>query len=96
MVNVELAEVQGLILRGYTVPVARYFGLSVRESADARALLAAFINSDPAVPSITTAQPWAVKPGYCVNLGITFPGRSLNTSLFRPRGAAPEAQRDLF
>jgi DNA repair photolyase len=29
-------------------------------------------------------------------LGMTFPGRSLNTSLFRPRGAEPEAQRDLF
>jgi DNA repair photolyase len=29
-------------------------------------------------------------------LGMTFPGRSLNTSLFRPRGAEPQAQRDLF
>jgi Dyp-type peroxidase family len=74
MVTVELADVQGLILRGYTMPVTRYFGLSVRESAGARALLAAFIDSDPAVPSITTAQPWAVKPDCCVNLGITFPG----------------------
>ncbi len=74
MADVELAEVQGLILRGYTMPVARYLGLSVRESAGARALLAAFIDSDPAAPSITTAQPWAVKPSCCVNLGITFPG----------------------
>jgi len=29
-------------------------------------------------------------------LGMTFPGRSLNTSLFRPRGAEPEAQGSLF
>ena len=29
-------------------------------------------------------------------LGMTFPRRSLDTSLFRPRGAEPEAQRDLF
>jgi len=29
-------------------------------------------------------------------LGVTFPGRTLNTSLFKPRGAAPEAQSSLF
>jgi len=29
-------------------------------------------------------------------LGVTFPGRTLNTSLFKPRGAAPEAQGSLF
>jgi DNA repair photolyase len=29
-------------------------------------------------------------------LDMTFPGRSLNTSLFRPRGAEPQSQRDLF
>jgi deferrochelatase/peroxidase EfeB len=74
MVDVELAEVQGLILRGCTMPVARYFGLSVRESAGARSLLAAFIDSDPTVPAITTAQPWAVKPDCWVTLGVTFPG----------------------
>lgn len=72
--TVELADVQGLILRGYTMPVARYLGLSVREAAGARALLAGLVGSDPAVPSITTAQPWTVKPGCCINLGITFPG----------------------
>ncbi len=74
MADVELAEVQGLVLRGCTMPVARYFGLSVRESAGARALLAAVIDSDPAVPSITTAAPWAVKPHCWVTLGITFSG----------------------
>ncbi|MGH3692924.1 MAG: Dyp-type peroxidase [Pseudonocardiaceae bacterium] len=71
---VELADVQGLIVRGYTMPVGRYLGLSVREPAAARAFLAALIDDDPLVPSITTAQPWAVKPDCCVNAGITFPG----------------------
>ncbi|MFZ0119816.1 MAG: hypothetical protein WAN20_04510 [Pseudonocardiaceae bacterium] len=74
MVAVELADVQGLILRGYTMPVARYFGLSVRESTGARTLLATLAASDPAVPTITTAHPWGVKPQYCVNLGVTFTG----------------------
>ena len=30
------------------------------------------------------------------SLGMTFPGRSLNTSLFRPRGSEPESQGSLF
>ena len=29
-------------------------------------------------------------------LGVTFPGRTLNTSLFKPRGAGPEPQGSLF
>jgi Dyp-type peroxidase family len=56
------------------MPVARFLGLSVRESAAAQAFLAALIDSDPAAPSITTAQPWAIKPDCCINLGITYPG----------------------
>ena len=74
MAAVALADVQGLILRGYTTPVARYLGLTVREPEAARTFLAALAHSDPAFPSVTTAQPWAAKPEYCVNLGITFPG----------------------
>ena len=74
MEAVELADVQGFILRGYTMPVARYLGLSVREPTGAGAFLGTLVDSDPAVPFITTAQPWAAKPDHCVNLGITFTG----------------------
>jgi Dyp-type peroxidase family len=74
MLPVNLADVQGLILRGYTMPVARHLGLRVQEPAGARALLTGLTNGDPTVPSITTAQPWAVKPDYCLNLSVTFPG----------------------
>ncbi len=74
MVAVELPDVQGLSIRGYTMPVARYLGLSIREPTGARELLAALAGSNPVVPSITTAQPWVAKPEYCVNLGITFTG----------------------
>src|ERR1051326_1727173 len=74
MVAVDLADVQGLILRGYTMPVARHLGLTVHEPGAARAFLAALTDNDPAVPSITNAEPWSVKPECCVNLGITFPG----------------------
>jgi hypothetical protein len=36
MVAVEPADGQGLVLRGYTMPVVQYIGLSVREQAGAR------------------------------------------------------------
>lgn len=75
MVAVDLADVQGLILRGYTMPVARHLGLHVREPRAARTFLAALIaDGDRSVPSITTAEQWTVKPDCCVNLGITFRG----------------------
>lgn len=71
---VDLADVQGLILRGYTMPVARHLGLTVRDPAAARAFLATLTGNDPALAAITNAQPWSAKPECCVNLGITFPG----------------------
>lgn len=71
MTTVELADVQGLILRGYTMQVGRYLALNVRDARAARGFLATLADGNPA---ITTAQPWAVKPKCCVNLGITFSG----------------------
>jgi hypothetical protein len=70
---VDLADVLGLILRGYTMPAARYLGLTVCEPRAARAFLGTLITSDTADVSVTTAQPWKAKPQCCVNLGITFP-----------------------
>jgi Dyp-type peroxidase family len=75
MVAVDLADVQGIILRGYTTSVARHLGLSVCEPGAARAFLAALVaDGDRSVPSITSAEQWTVKPDCCVNLGITFRG----------------------
>lgn len=71
---VDLADVQGLIVRGYTMPAARYLGLTVREPRAARAFLGTLSTGDTAAVSVTTAQPWQAKPQCCVNLGITFRG----------------------
>src|SRR5512144_2113001 len=71
--TVDLADVQGLILRGYTMPVARYIGLAVRDPTAARAFFTA-VTDESAVPSVASAQPWTAKPESCVNLGITFAG----------------------
>ncbi|MGH4012390.1 MAG: Dyp-type peroxidase [Pseudonocardiaceae bacterium] len=48
--------------------------MSVQEPDAARAFLAALVDNDPAVPSLASAEPWAVKPERCVNLGVTFMG----------------------
>lgn len=72
--TVELADVQGLIVRGYTMPIARHIGLGVHTLAAARSFLTALAGGDPAVPAVTTAEPWVVKPECCLNLGITYPG----------------------
>jgi Dyp-type peroxidase family len=56
------------------MPVARYLGLSVRDPRAVRQFLAALGGDDPAVPAVTSAAPWAMKPDCCVNLGITFAG----------------------
>lgn len=74
MAAVDLADVQGLVLRGYTMPVARYLGLIVREPAAARVFLSTLTGADPALPAVTNATPWSVKPECCVNLGITASG----------------------
>jgi Dyp-type peroxidase family len=73
-VTVELSDVQGLIVRGYSMPIVRYLGLSVQTVAAARGFLGALAGDDPDVPAVTTAAPWAVTPDSCVNLGITYPG----------------------
>ncbi|MGH3870214.1 MAG: Dyp-type peroxidase [Pseudonocardiaceae bacterium] len=74
MAAVNLADVQGLILRGYTMPVGRFLGLTVHEPRAAGTFLASLVGDDP---TITTAQPWTTKPQCCMNLGITFPGLAI-------------------
>ena len=57
----DLGDVQGLILRGYRMPMVRHFLLSVGVPAKARKLLGRFVNGDESeAPQITTAEDWHV------------------------------------
>ncbi len=57
----DLADIQGLILRGYRMPMVRHFLLEVRDPAAARKLLGRLVSGDEAdTPQITTAQDWHV------------------------------------
>jgi deferrochelatase/peroxidase EfeB len=64
--TLDLADIQGFILRGYRMPMVRHFLLTVDVPAEARKLLGRFISGDEAdAPQITTAEDWHVgfEPG---------------------------------
>ncbi len=69
MRDVELADIQGNILRGYNQPLFRYAYYRVTEPADGQQFLARL------VPAITTAQPWRDgKPASTLNVAFTIGG----------------------
>ncbi len=72
--DLDLADVQGTILRGYRVDHARHFVLEVADAGGARRFLQAVLGGDRQLPRITTAAPWTTKPETFLNLGITYPG----------------------
>ena len=69
-----LAQIQGFLVRGYTMLLVRHFALSVSDPAAARRILASLTDGSAAF-QITSAAPWgAVKPEYCLNAGFTYAG----------------------
>lgn len=73
MAELDLADIQGTILRGYRVDHARHFVLEVADAPAARAVLGALVDGGPG-PQITTAAPWLEKPHWMLNVGITATG----------------------
>lgn len=64
--TLNLDDIQGLILRGYRMPMVRHFLLKVNAPAAARKLLGRLVNGDETdAPQITTAKDWHVgfEPG---------------------------------
>ena len=90
MSTLDLPDIQGIIVRGYQMPLLRYFLLKVEDAAAARACLGRLTSGNERdAPQITTAEQWHVasrgpdddphanpryKPDYCLNVGITWPG----------------------
>ena len=69
------AKTQGFVMRGYDFTFTRYFALTVKDPAKARAFIASLISGEQAWPSVTIASPWAPpKPNRCLNLGFTYRG----------------------
>jgi deferrochelatase/peroxidase EfeB len=59
--TLDLADIQGFILRGYRMPMVRHFLLTVDVPAEARKLLGRLVSGDESdAPQITTAEDWHV------------------------------------
>ena len=59
--TLDLGDIQGIILRGYRMPMVRHFLLSVGVPAAARKMLGRLVSGDEAdAPQITTAEEWQV------------------------------------
>ena len=59
--TLDLADIQGFILRGYRMPMVRHFLLAVGEPSAARKQLGRLVSGDESdSPQITTAQDWHV------------------------------------
>lgn len=84
MTDLDWGDIQGTVLRGYRVDLARHFVLKVRDPARARDLLGSLAGGDRSRPQITTAARWRDKPESFLNLGITYEG-------LRALGLPPES-----
>jgi deferrochelatase/peroxidase EfeB len=75
-VVLDLADIQGTILRGYRVKYARHFILHVTDPPGARRFLGYLAHGHRAlgVPRVTTAERWPSKPRSFLNVGLTYQG----------------------
>src|SRR5258706_257301 len=71
---IDYADVQGTLLRGYRVDMARHFVLSITSAAKAGAFIAGLVDGAGGLPRITTATRWKVKPEGFVNVAFTAAG----------------------
>jgi len=71
---IDYADVQGTVLRGYRVDLARHFVLSVTDVAGVGSFISHLIDGSGGLPRITRAAHWTEKPEYFVNIGLTCAG----------------------
>jgi deferrochelatase/peroxidase EfeB len=91
MSTLNLADIQGNILRGYRAANARHLGVNIPSRGDGRALLRDLL--DPGPPCLSTAEEWdgRRRPEYLLNLGITWPGLQALGVPDSALGAFPDA-----
>jgi len=72
--DLDLADVQGLVVRGYTMPFARHLLLRIDDPAQGRRLLGSLVDGSAAGVQVTSGEPWNVKPDCCLNLALPVAG----------------------
>jgi Dyp-type peroxidase family len=86
--QIELADIQGNVLRGYTMPAAAYLFLRIVHVGRARALMRRML------PQVMTAAPWSAPPATAMNVAFTFAGLCELELPDRVLESFPEAFRD--
>jgi Dyp-type peroxidase family len=66
--KVDLSDIQGNVLRGYTHPVATYIFLRVDDVTEGKALLASML------PRIISGEPWQSPPPVALQIAFTYAG----------------------
>src|SRR5260370_13113185 len=75
MSRLHLADIQGIVLRRYLMPVQRNFLLKVTKPAAARSVLGRMTSRNEAdALQVTTAEEPAFGAQYYLQIGITWPG----------------------
>jgi deferrochelatase/peroxidase EfeB len=81
MPDLPYEDIQGFILRTYAMPILRVIALKVEQAEPARRFLGGLVNGSnggtgtgDVAPKLATATDWAVKPQYCLNVGLTYTG----------------------
>ena len=72
--QLDWADIQGTILRGYRVDLARHLVLRIDDAVRARAFLGSLVGGGTDVPQVTTAARWEAKPASFLNVGLTWAG----------------------
>jgi deferrochelatase/peroxidase EfeB len=73
--QLDLADIQGNLLRGYRAANARHFALGIGQPAQAAAFVGGLVSGDEDLsPQITTAEEWDERPHYWLNIGFTWAG----------------------
>jgi Dyp-type peroxidase family len=72
--ELELAEIQGIVLRSYRMARMRALALRVEDVTRIRTFLRALAGGTSPLLRIQNAEPWAEKPKSCINIGITADG----------------------
>jgi Dyp-type peroxidase family len=68
MSGLNVTDIQGFALRGYTFPVARYFFLEISRGEPGRRLIGGLIDD------VTTGEIWDEKPEWTLNIAFTYGG----------------------
>lgn len=71
---IDYDDVQGTILRGYRVDLARHFILSITNAQLAGQFVEALVQGSNGLPKITTARRTLPKPACFLNISFTCPG----------------------